>query len=88
MKSCLLCGETRATRVFANNQLEVLRCAGCGLVYQADYAAALARMNEKFQSVEDYYEHRRDNSAKIIAYDPERLRRTADIHDYLLEVVP
>ena len=93
MKACVFCGEVTANRVFANEQLEVLQCPGCGLVYQADYAAALAKMNAKYHSIEEYYEHRRDehlrnDSAKDITFDSERLRRSIDIHNYLLEMVP
>jgi 2-polyprenyl-3-methyl-5-hydroxy-6-metoxy-1,4-benzoquinol methylase len=89
MKDCILCGQNRAIRVFADDRLEVLRCPGCGLVYQADYAGALAKLNEKYQTVDEYYERRRANSVREVVYDPERLRVSRDIIKTLLtEISP
>lgn len=88
MKACILCDQNRATRVFKDDRLEVVRCPNCGLVYQADYSGALARLNKSYRSVEDYYEHRRASSNATVAYDPARLKVTRDIREHLLRALP
>jgi 2-polyprenyl-3-methyl-5-hydroxy-6-metoxy-1,4-benzoquinol methylase len=87
-KTCVLCGESTARPVFADERLEVIQCSGCGLLYQADYAGALARLNDKYRSVEDYYERRREDPVNAIAYKPEKLARSRDILDALAATVP
>ncbi len=88
MKACILCGETKATCVYKDDRLEVLRCSRCGLVYQADYATALSRLNTEYESVGAYYQQRQVKSETVVAYDPDRLRRTADIRNALVAGLP
>ena len=33
MKKCILCGETSGTPVWHEQNVDILRCGGCGLVY-------------------------------------------------------
>jgi len=50
MIRCILCKGNRFRPVYQDDRVEIVRCASCGLVRQADYTRSLSKLSEEYES--------------------------------------
>lgn len=81
---CILCHGERFVRVYSNERVTIVRCHGCGLVQQDDYAASLARLNSSFDTVDAYYERRTAVAGPKREANHKPRDRTADIRQEIV----
>lgn len=87
MTRCILCKGNRFRPVYQDDRVEIVRCASCGLVRQADYTRSLSKLSEEYESIEQYYQTRHHSDESELTFDPKKVSVTLDIQREISQLV-
>lgn len=76
---CVLCSGENFADVYQDERLTVVRCKNCSLVQQVNCAENIAKLNQAFENIEEYYQNRGMHQNRKIGFNQRKLMVTADI---------